>query len=200
MTNYAKPTPVRRLARVLSIILLAGLVLPAARCAYTPHTESSAYSGPSSGIEPAGPQLDWSVGGSPPGGPGVNLMALINAQRNSTGSASLVWHDALRTVAAFHSRDMVDHNYLSLISNDGYDVFQTLVSLNPRITFDDAYAVVYQYPSGSTAAQRFAAIMAQPGTAAALMDPTMSQIGFFRVTGQNNLEYETLILGRNVVP
>jgi uncharacterized protein YkwD len=130
------------------------------------------------------------------------LLGLINAQRNAAGMQSLTWHDGMSAVAHTHAVDMVQKNYLNLISPDGYDVFQSLVAANPPIQFDNAFAMVSQVATGITFANYFNFLMATPSSAAALMDPTLTHIGISGVTvpappGQDD---KVIILGRNVTP
>jgi uncharacterized protein YkwD len=127
---------------------------------------------------------------------------MINAQRNAQGAASLIWHDGLAAAANSHAQEMADDNYLSLISPAGYDIFQSLVSLSPAITFDDAFALVYQHPAGAGAAATFAILMSVPDVAAALMDPTMTHYALrtHAGTAQPTLGFAALIVAKKVAP
>jgi uncharacterized protein YkwD len=121
--------------KILAFVALAILVLPGAQCGgssvnarakVSPITQPL-FSGfvAGSGVTISS-QLEYV-----PGGEDEQLWDLINDFRRSRNQNYVQWHQVLAGCATRHTNDMVLHNYLGLVSKQGVDVFNRIISSNP---------------------------------------------------------------------
>jgi uncharacterized protein YkwD len=165
----------RRRFRVLLFVLLGIIVLPGAKCGRKPATENTC--GPSSSIQPiAGAGVSWSYGAFPysPGLFAGDLFDQINLYRFARGMRTLLWHDGMALVAQKHAVDMNTRKYLSLVSPEGIDMCERMVSSVPRIDFDMAYQYVAfaQFPT-----QVFSQLINSDSSRAVIEDRDVSHFG-----------------------
>jgi uncharacterized protein YkwD len=144
--------------------------------------------------------VNWSYGSHTwtfVGGSG-DLFAEINNYREGRGLPRLRWHDGMSLVADTHVKDMQAQNYVGLVSPQGIDMFERMVSSNPRIDFDQAYAfVAYTQDENKV----FRQLMDVPDSRLVLEDPSITHIGLGDAnTGFNFVTYWAIIFARNARP
>jgi hypothetical protein len=190
----------------LFFLLLGGWVLPGATCDSPPRRKAVSQAGDpgvsenSKNIVPVpGSGANWSPGGLPPLRFGTNLLTYINNYRAGKGLAPLVWHDGLGAVSQLHSQDIFNRNYFSLVTPEGVDIYQRLVSSSPPIHFSRAYAFIAQHNNTKRtfARQVFQALLASSVGRAAMDNPTMTHFGGWHPF---RIPQATLIFGKNVTP
>jgi uncharacterized protein YkwD len=173
--TFPMPHSGRRCLRVFVFVLLGIIVIPGAKCNNKPATENTC--GPSSSIQPiAGAGVSWSYGSFPysPGLFAGDLFDQINLYRFSRGLRTLLWHDGMALVAQKHAVDMNTRKYLSLVSPEGIDMCERMVSSSPSIDFDMAYQFVSfeQFPT-----QVFSELVNSNSARAVMEDHDVSHFG-----------------------
>ncbi len=148
--------PLFRIVRCCVILVLAGSLLAVGGChrhrksqsgKYQLHSGTVGYTGASQAAIPqSGPSLTWTDSSNPPSAWDQQILTLINNQRTAQGLNPLTWHDGLAAVAQVHAINMHTNGYLSLVAPGGYDVFESLVTANPPMSFTNAFAMVVQMP------------------------------------------------------
>jgi uncharacterized protein YkwD len=103
-----------------------------------------------------------------------DLFDQINLERTTNGLAPLVWHDGVALCAQLHSADMRAKGYTSIVSPEGIDPYERMVSSNPPINFDEAYGFV---ALTQTPTQVFAQLLADTNGRLAIYDPNATHYG-----------------------
>lgn len=191
----------RKLRLLSAYLLLMLLCMTGARCIAPRQRVDPAYSsgGPSTNIAPipgAGPT--WKFGDFPWDAATFSgdLLTQINVYRNSRGIKSLRWHDGMALSAQIHAKEMNANKQLFLVNSAGIDMFERMVSANPRIDFDQAYAFVgyTQLPSGM-----MNSMVLDPSSRAVIEDINVTHFGASFQTAPGPY-YVAVIFGQNVRP
>jgi uncharacterized protein YkwD len=186
------------LCRRLLLVVIATICVTGARCRSSPppnnHNDTSSRNVqviPGAGV-------NWRFGDFPydPLTFAGDLFDQINTQRRFDGIGMLRWHDGVALNAQKHSIEMVDRNYLALVSPDGIDLAERLVSSNPRIDFDESafFVGIAQTPTGM-----FMSLMENRNSREAIRDHDFTDFGasFQRNPGPFKV---TVIFLRNARP
>lgn len=192
-----KGLKMKRMVRVVCIVFLATFPLMGAKCEKKVDNEYKCASSKKLRVVP-GAGMDWAYGSFPFSDLSFagDLFLQVNAQRRGEGLPELIWHDGIAVVAQKHSIDMFNRNYLSLVTPEGVDLCERLVSSNPRIDFDEGYHFV---SFTQTPTRLFSDFMDNPDTRAAIRDPGMTHFGasFWQNPGPFKV---TVIFLKNATP
>lgn len=160
-------------AKLFPIVMLL-LPLMGAQCSVSGPNAA----GPSSAITPvAGSGTTAWYFGSFPYDPltfSGDLYDQINMERVRNGLRALTWHDGVALVAQLHSADMNTKKYVNIVSPEGIDPYERMVSSNPAINFDEAYGFAAKT---QTPTQVFAQLLADVNSRLAIYDPNATHFG-----------------------
>jgi hypothetical protein len=178
------------------VLLAAMLPLMGARCG---QVDPQYRTGPSKDVPyVAGSGVNWAYGQFPftPLSFAGDLMSQINTERRQNGLQSLRWHDGMALVAQKHSLDMHSRSYLSLVSPEGIDLGERLVSSIPRIDFDESYHFVAYT---QTPSQVYAQLESNADANLVIHNPDVTHFG---ASFQSNPGpyHVTILFGVNVRP
>ena len=184
--------------RHLFLVLLAIFPLTGAQCApdkkYTAGPSSQVKVVPNSGT-------NWSYGNFTydvvAHVPESHLFEQVNAYRQGLHLHPLRWHDGMCLVADIHAQDMMNQNYLGLVSPQGIDMFERMVSSNPRIDFDQAYAFVAYTDSASNVFQQLIEV---PDSRMVIEDPNMTHFGSRFRGPASGPTHSAILFARNARP
>lgn len=127
-------------------------------------------------VKPGTGAQDWYYGSFPytPLSFAGDLFDQININRAYQGIPRMKWHDGMALNAQKHSIDMNTRGYLSLVTPEGVDLAERLVSSKPRIDFDELYNFV---TFTQTPTQVYDRLISSPDANAAMFDPSVTHFG-----------------------
>lgn len=203
-------SPVRRSPNAVRFALIAVVCLSGAQCTQSGSNKSTAQAAAAASTTPTsvgssgtvtpvpGQGAAWSPGGYTNNVPfaDVLLYKYINKRRTDNGLQPLIWHDGLTAVAKMHSEGMANDKKLGLVSPQGIDIYQRLVSSIPSISFTTADAFVMTTPGNSL--QIYDRLVAGQVTRNAMDNPAYTHFGGWYLTSPER--FGAIIFGQNVVP
>jgi uncharacterized protein YkwD len=146
-----------------------------------------------------GSGVSWSYGSFPfnPLLFGGDLLNQINMYRAERQLRALQWHDGIGLVAQKHSIDMNTRKYLALVSPEGIDLCERLVSSTPRIDFDTTYHFV---AIAGTSTDMFSKLLSNPSGKEAIEDDSVTHFGASFQVSTPGASYVTVIFAVNARP